>query len=541
MSRIDRRRSSVALAGVVAIAGSGFAQSFTDVTDAAGLGGPFVATPSAHIMHVMTSGIAVADFDEDGWQDIFWHGGNGQPCRLFRNQQDGTFIDVAPGSGLDVMVPGSMPMWFDFDGDADLDLFLLTYEDQVDGPMVSGPNGPLGPLPPAPMGKSVSGTTLQEYRNALFRARGDGTFTEVAEQAGALHTGRHGLAAGDLDGDGRPDLVGTSQQNDHNRMLLNQGDGTFRDRTPALVVDTFSRGFSPHIVDMDGDGDQDVVWAGDFETSKHWRNDGALDFIDVTGHLGVGVCGMGCSVGDYDNDGDPDLFISSIYYDGAVPLPDATWCDSGNRLFANEGDGTLIDVTDAAGVRDGGWGWGSDFGDLDNDGDLDLVHTNGWYVGPEYPFGTDTNKVFLNSGAGVFTESAQLFGVDDGDQGRGLVIFDADNDGALDILISNHDVGLTLYRNDPATVSGHWLSVELRDASAFNSRALGSKIVLENEALPTQTRWVECGSNYVSQSPLVAHFGLGAESEATLTVTWPDGEIQRVGVVQADQRLVIVR
>ncbi len=534
-------RAWIAGASTLLLAGGMAAQSFTDVTDSAGLGGPFVKASEFWKTWVMTSGAAVGDYDDDGWDDIFWHGGSGQPNKLFHNNGDGTFTNLAAEAGVDDQVPGSMPLWMDYDNDADLDLFLLTYEDSLPPAMAQGPGGGFSG-PPAPGGGLGSGLGhwVHTYRNFLYRNDGDGTFTEVAEEAGVLHTGRYGLAAGDLDGDGLIDLVGVSHNGDTNRMLINQGDGTFKDRTPAVIGDTFSRGFSPHIVDMDGDGDHDVFWSGDFNTSKFFRNDGNLDFVDVTAAVGFGTDenGMGCTVADYDNDGDIDVFTTSIYYDGVEPLPESNWGDSGNRLYVNNGDGTFADMTDQAGVRDGGWGWGTDFGDIDNDGDLDIVMTNGWYADEVFGFNQDKVRVFVNDGSGVFTDQAVALGIDDGDQGRGLVLLDYDHDGALDILISNNNTGLTLYRNDPGSVVGHYIDVELRSTS-MNSRGIGAKIEVRAGTLPKQTHVVECGSNYLSQPPLAARFGTADNTVVRIKVVWPNGVIQTLLNVPVDQKLIV--
>ena len=542
-----------ALGGLAALAlgcvSGASAQSFTDVTDAAGLGGTTVHLPASTAMPQMMSGVAVADFDRDGWDDIYWDGGNGQPSKLFRNLGDGTFADVAAAAGVDVQVPGSQPLFFDADDDGWLDLLLVTYAAVFPGPAIAGGSGPGAPFTPSGPGQitPTHGPTpgLSQHRNLFFHNNGDGTFVERTEEAALEESGRTGIAAGDIDGDGDLDLLAVSWTlGSHTRLLLNRGDGRFRDVTPAAMHDTPTRGFSPHLVDMDGDGDPEAFWGADFDTSLYFENLGDLAFADVTAAAGLGTDenGMGSTVGDYDNDGDLDYFVSAIYNEEPFgpPQQQFNWGHTGNRLYRNQGDGTFDDATDGAGVRDGGWGWGSQFADLDNDGDLDLIHTNGWpNLPPEHQqYLTDATRVFVNDGTGVFSEQAAALGLVDTEQGRGLIVFDHDQDGALDVVVSNSDVGLTLWRNDPEGL-GHWLEVVLRGTET-NSHGIGARITLIQAGGARQLRHVEAGSQFMSQSPNKVWFGLGADAgPVALEIAWPTGTIQHLTAVTVDRRVSV--
>jgi len=509
--------ASVLLAG--ALAGGARAQGFDDVTTAAGLGGAYTPFPGPSVTAEISGGVAVFDYDGDGWDDVFWPGGTA-PARLYHNDGDGTFTDLAPIAGLDVVAPIMAPAHGDYDGDGDLDLFLSTYVDY------SYEGGPVA------------------YRDLLFRNEGDGTFTEVAQQAGLAQAGRQGASWGDLDRDRDLDLVVVTWTGDVTHFWRNEGDGTFTDATPRAITDDAINGFSPTIVDYDGDGDQDVLSANDFQASRVWRNDGDWVFTRVDETIVDGQeldddNGMGSALGDVDNDGDLDWLVTSTY---AEEIPKTWLPKTGNRLWRGNGDGTFTDSTDQ-GVRDGGWGWGAQMGDLDNDAILDVVHVNGFYV-PAFPqmqwLETLPPRVFLQQPLGTFTDGAEVLGIDDVAQGRGCVVFDYDHDGLLDILSSNNDVGLILYRNEKL-IARTYLYVELRGGSLSNTYGIGARVTLSHPELPTQTRWITLGCNHVSMSPPGAWFGLdGVETGLQVTVKWPSGLEQTLRGLRAGRRLTIV-
>lgn len=487
------------------------AQSFTDVTDAAGLAGPHgVVIPGDNLGGLFVAGAAVGDVDGDGWNDIFWTGGTDQPCRLFLNQGDGTYVEDGMAAGIAYQGPTSGAMMFDADADGDLDVFVSTYENILD---LSSEDGPVTydplPLESAPgatppylwLGVSVDDLTEDPgprsglaYRNLFFLNDGSGGFTEVWGQPGRDMKGRFSSTAGDLDGDGRIDLVTTEWGSGPTRLYRNVGDGRFRDVTPAAMLTDIVWGFTPTLADYDDDGDSDLDW---FITA-----------IFHTFYLGVG----------YGN--------------------------TGNRLYRNDGDGTFTDVTDIAGVREGGWGWGAQFADIDNDGDEDLIHVNGWTEpGIQLPlthFLDDELRVFVNQGDGTFVDRAGDFDLVDPDQGRGLAVYDSDGDGALDILVANYLGGLTLWQNDKAAVPGHWMEIVLQGGGE-NRLALGARLLVEADGLADQHRWVLRRSNYLGHGPVDQWIGLGAATAADVTVTWPDGQVSVHTDLAADQRHVLVQ
>jgi hypothetical protein len=242
---------------------------------------------------------------------------------------------------------------------------------------------------------------------------------------------------------------------------------------------------------------------------------------------------MGFAVGDLNGDGLLDWFNTDIYI--APALVD------GNRLFLNNGDRTFTDITTAAGVRDAGYGWGTEMFDYDNDGDLDIIATNG-YTDPPAP--ADRVRFFENNGAAVFTEKAIFLGITNIAQGRGLLTFDYDHDGDIDVFIVNNHDAPVLYRNDGGNAND-WLKIKTIGTSS-NAEGVGAVITvtpdLENpDAILV---WEVTGSStYLTQSEKTAHFGLGpnAGSVDLIRIDWPaSGVVQQFTDIAPNQLLTIV-
>jgi len=526
----DRRVTVDELIASVASALDGCAAPawhFTDVTDAAGLN--YVHGYRDELItdgRLVAGGVAVGDYDGDGWPDLFVVHGDIGPDLLFHNQQDGTFVEVGASAGIvRTGRRGAGPTFADVDGDGWLDLLVLGFD----------------------------GTPPLLYHN-----RGDGTFTDVTSASGLAALGDAFSAAfADYDRDGDLDLFvshwNTVRPVDASTLSLwrNDGTGVFTDvsiasrvgaaigsREPGaqFIVDyTFTSNFA----DLDGDGDADLLLAADFGTSRVLRSEGDGTFTDVTSAVISDENGMGAAIGDYDNDGDLDWFVSSIADPNGVS--EGFWGTTGNRLYRNNGDGSFADATDAAGVRDGSWGWAATFADFDNDGILDLCQVNGY--GPlDDPavaeFHSDATRLFVGRGDGTFEEDAAAVGAADRGQGRGVAAFDYDRDGDLDLLIANSEQAPRLLRNDGGA-DHHWLSVALRGGGA-NSEAIGARVSVRAGGV-TQLREIHAGSNYASQDPAEAHFGLGDAVVVDVTVRWPDGATTELPGVAANQLLRIAR
>jgi hypothetical protein len=218
------------------------------------------------------------------------------------------------------------------------------------------------------------------------------------------------------------------------------------------------------------------------------------------------------------------------------------WGTDGNRFYQNQGNHTFVDVTDAAGVRDGGWGWGAAFFDYDNDGDLDLVMTNG----VDFPYKEaasflgDPMRLWRNDGDGTFTDVAVQLGIDDRGDGKGLLVFDYDGDGDEDLLVVQHGGSPHLYRNDGGNQHA-WLRVQLVGTSS-NRDGVGARLTLtRNRGERPLVRDISGGSQFLGQSERIAHFGLGdfRGKLAELRIDWPSGRQTVLHDVDSSQLLVV--
>ena len=517
---------------------------FTDVTASSGI--DYVHGFQLGNHDSMTGGAAARDYDGDGWTDLIVTRFNDPPI-LYRNLGNGSFEDVTASSGIDLsMSELNGAAWGDINNDGHPDLYLTSVK--------------------------------QGQTNQLYMNQGDGTFLEQATQraaeVGGGSTYRHGtsVAFGDYDGDGWLDIhtnewgtrdVAAGQVRSHARLLRNRGasqPGHFTDTTLAAGVSLdqlYGEGpladpgvgawsFSSRFTDLDRDGHPDLVTAGDFGTSRVFWNNGNGTFVDGTDSASFGTDenGMGLTVGDANADGLFDVFITSIYHH-EPPLQGhnqgGNYGTSGNRLYQNTGQRTFVDVTDAAGVRDGDWGWGTSFVDYDNDGDLDLTMTNG-FLGPSSDFFDDAMRLWENQGDGTFADVSLSAGITDTGLGKGLVTFDFDNDGDLDIFVVNNEAQPVLYRNDGGN-QNQWLKLSL-EGTRSNRDGIGAIITLERtKGQPPLVRELDGGSNYLSQNDLLAHFGLGESTDPIerITIEWSDGSTQVLRDVAVNQHLHVVQ
>ncbi len=498
--------------------------TFTNVSAMTGITHSFsIATLNTADPAQIGGGLAAADVDRDGDIDLYFVGGDGQPNAFYRNDGNNQFTDIAAASALDVTHLGSGPAFADIDADGDLDLFV----------------------------GAVEGDPIYLFRND------GGVFTDITANSGLLITADNTMSASfsDYDLDDDLDLIlahwGHDPSPDTETIWQNNGDGTFVSTSiPSGIADQlitdaglpglFDYTFAPMMSDIDRDGDPDILFASDFTTSKVFLNNGDETFTDITDKdVIIDRNGMGSAAGDYDNDGDMDWYVTSIFETdpGEDPNP-------GNRLYRNDGNGVFEDVTDAAGVADGGWGWAVCMEDFDNDGDLDIFHVNGWEQidprdagGPnDYTF--DQVRYFESQGDGTFVEAAEEAGLIDTGQGRGVACFDSDRDGDLDLVITNNQdlESVVVYRNDLAG-NRHYLAIKLNGAG-LNSDAVGAMIEVSGGGR-TQLREIRASNHFVSQNPAEAHFGLGSATSVDITISWPGGGQTILNGVAADQYLVV--
>ena len=482
-------------------------QHFTDVTEEAGLN--FRSTDTYQWV-----GVAAADYDNDDWVDLLVTRSGGGPNLLYRNNGDGTFTDRAIVAGVAMFAtPTITGLFFDYDGDGLLDLF---------------------------------GGVLRSQNHKLFRNRGDGTFEDVSSIANiSLQPQLFAATAGDYDRDGDLDLylsmnrLGAVDPGGVDQLWRNDGGGFFTQITEliglAAIADT-DRGFSSAFADINNDSWPDLLAVSDFNTSQVYLNQKDGTFANTTNRdVITDDSGMGCAVGDYDNDGDLDWFVSCIWDNDQDP--EKPWgVSTGNRLYRNKGDGSFEDATDEAGVRVGYWGWGSVFADLNHDGHLDIFHVNG-FIDPAGPFfESDPSRCFMSNGNGTFAEQSAELGLDHTGLGNGVAAFDYDGDGDLDLFLGNATGGSKLYRNDGGNRMG---SVMVRTlSSGRNKRGIGSHVRLITPDGKTQLREISINSNYVSQSPDLAHFGMGSETTGDIDIRWPDGIRNKLFGVRAGETIV---
>lgn len=454
----------------------------------------------------VSGGVASGDVDGDGWPDLFVIGGDGSRQYLFRNNRDGTFQETAVEAGI--AFAGELlsgPVFGDIDGDRDLDLFIGVV--------------PIGETP----------------HPLLLTNDGNGRFVEVGRLTEMFPRGAYSSATfGDYDGDGVLDLFTAHWGlpvllSDVDHLWRNDGTGRFAPATSDAGLEIATRdsgligpfvwSFTANFADLNSDGIVDLLVASDFETSQVFLGQGGGRFVDVSTDVLTDENGMGAAIGDFDNDGHLDWFVTSIY-DPTRPSFDG-WGVSGNRLYRNLGDGRFEDVTEEAGVRDGGWGWGACAADFDNDGLLDIFHVNGWLSNVTDEWSGYPARLFMNNGDGTFTEHAAEAGIADRGEGRGVVCFDFDRDGDVDVFIGNITGPTRLYENRIDGTAGY-IQVKLV-GRAPNTEGIGARVYLRASGA-TQMRELRAGSNFLSQDPAVAHFGIGsADGIDEIEVVWPGG------------------
>ena len=432
--------------------------------------------------------VSVADYDNDGFSDMMVM--NFGDFKLFHNNGDGTFSDVtakAFPNGVDEIWYGTSS-WGDFDGDGNLDIYIAGYVDLSEN---NGNEGLRFPM------------DFKGFPNYLYHNNGDGTFTDIAKEAGVQDGFRKTMQVlvADFNDDNRPDIF-VGNDTDPNGLYLNRGDGTFKEFSgPSGLSST--------------DGSMGIAW------------------------------------GDYNNDQMMDLYISN--YTGEADLlmtmVDNTSSNDGktkNAIYMADFESPIIQQKTWPLV-----GWGTGFVDFDNDADLDLFVAGGHLNGVSGD-NRDFNVLFENTGDGKFIDSSEMSGVlRTGKRIHRAAIFgDYDNDGKVDFYVVNngeesYDEGSdrhgVLYHNDSTSTSGggNWLKVKLQGTKS-NRDAFGTKLKLV-AGDKTQIREHVSGEGYFSSNAQEVHFGLGgAEQIDSLTITWPSGSVEEIKNIKPNQTITRV-
>ena len=516
---------------------------FENIAGPAGLAFHHVngASPDKHIAETMGAGGVLFDFDGDGWLDVLLVDGGSlvDPAvaararhRLFRNRGDGTFADVSASAGLARAAYGMGACAADYDNDGRVDLYLTH----------------VGP-------------------NALYHNDGGGRFSDRTRVAGvAVDSLSSSCAFADLDGDGDVDLFvvtyvealgpikacGTGLVRAYcrpdvfrgtlDRLFFNNGDGTFADRSArAGVAGSDGKGLGVVAGDIDDDGRPDVFVANDLTPNFLYRNQGGGTFREGALLSGVAVAtdgkvraGMGTDLADYNGDGRLDLVVTNFEFEG-------------HNLFRNLGDGLFADASYETGVAVSTLpflGFGVAFLDYDNDTDLDLAIANGHVLDNTSLFRASSrhgqrNLLLVNDGTGFFRDAGAAAGPGFALEkvSRTLVTGDIDNDGDLDLLVTNNGQTADLLRNDGGHRRGA-LSVRLVGRQS-NRDGIGAR-VRATVGGRVQTREVKAGSSYLGQGDTRVHVGLGgAVGVGRLEVRWPTGVTEVIGAVEGGQVVTV--
>ena len=500
----------------------------------------------------MGASVSIVDFDRDGWPDIYvTNSKEGSKNALYRNMHDGTFKDVAPEMGIaDVNQPGtgvSMgAVWGDYDNDGYEDLFLIKWG-----------------------------------RPELYHNDHGHGFTRVSEQAGLPKWINANTAVWfDYDGDGlldlfvggyysedidlwhlnttriMPDSFEYAKNGGRKYLFHNLGNGRFEEVSKKLGINSRRWALAASAADLRGTGHPDLFVANDYGVSELYLNDGKR-FHEAGEQTGVGFApksGMNVAFGDILNQGKYSVYISNISEEGVLI--------QGNNMWVPK-DGTTGDnlqfenLARDLGVELGGWSFGAQFGDLNNDGTLDLYLTNGyvsldrnrsyWYDFSKVAGGNSTiigdadnwpamdnrslsgyqqKHVWLNDGAGKFVDVAQAVGVTDTYDGRAVAMADLWNRGVLDVVVANQRGPLLVYKN---TVSpdNKWIEFEL-EGTKSNRSAIGAEVTLYWNG-QKQVQEVSGGSGFSAQNQRRLHFGLGRDPQIEKAVIrWPSGTVQTI-------------
>jgi Flp pilus assembly protein TadD/peroxiredoxin len=515
------------------------------------------------------SGLAVGDFDNDGFDDLYICQPAGLPNRLYRNRGDGSFEDVTEQTGVGVLDDTACALFADFENKGVQDLLVVC----GGGPMLflNQGNGKFALKPDA----------------FKFARSPQGTFTHAA--------------IADYDRDGRLDIyfclysyyVGLDQYHypvpyfdarngPPNFLLHNEGNAIFTDRTDAagLNAENDRYSFACAWGDLNGDGSPDLYVANDFGRNNLYRNNGDGTFTTVSTEAGVNDPGAGMSACwfDFDSDGNQDIYVANMWSAAGQRISEQRIFHEGdpenirdlyrrhargNSLYRNQGAGKFRNMSDEAGVEMGRWAWSSDAWDFDHDGYSDLYIANGYISGPDSRdvssffwrqvvgrspqnsnpsskyeqgwsainelvrsdsswAGPERNVFYANNRDGTFSEVSGAIGLDFPDDSRSFVLADLDHDGRLEVILKNRNAPQLRVLQNAMRDIGHSIAFRLRGQKS-NRDAIGAAVTIETGG-HRQTRYLQAGSGFLSQHTKELFFGVGSvETTVRATVRWPSG------------------
>ena len=519
--------------------------TFTDVTKESGVTFQHEDGRSykKYFVETLGSGIALFDYDNDNDVDIYLVNGTNLDSpdtttdaanRLYRNNGTGHFVDVTEASGVGHQGYGVGVCVADYDNDGWLDLYVTNFGS-----------------------------------NVLYRNNGDGTFTDRTAEAGVqVLDWSAGCAFADVDADGDLDLYVANYVNfsveTHtpcrvNGILVycsprvydgvkdiffrNNDDGTFTEDTENAGFDNLAaRGLGVTFADYDADGDADLYVANDADANFLYNNDGNGRFREQSQYSGVALSehglvenGMGVAFGDYDNDTWLDLVVTNFQHQT-------------NTLYHSDDGEFFTDQTYSSGTGDISLpylAWGVNLFDFDHDGFQDIfianghIHDNVTLIDSSTTY-AQLNHLFRNNRNGTFTDVTTESGSGLALQrsSRGSAVGDIDNDGDLDLVVSNVGKGVDILRNDGGHRSGNWINLKLV-GTVSNRAAIGARVLIKGSDYH-QIREVRSGSSYLSHNDLRLHFGVGTQEKVELEIRWQHGTIQRFEDVPVNRFLKIV-
>ena len=519
--------------------------TFTDTTEESGITFQHEDGRSykKYFVETLGSGVALFDYDNDNDVDIYLVNGTNLDSaeaapdamnRLYRNDGTEGFVDVTERSGVGHRGYGVGVCVGDYDNDGWLDMYVTNFSN-----------------------------------NVLYRNNGDGTFTDHTAEAGVQSLDwSAGCAFADVDADGDLDLYVANYVNfsveTHTPCRVdgilvycsprvydgvkdvffrNNGDGTFSENTENAGFDNVAaRGLGATFGDYDADGDTDLYVANDADANFLYNNDGKGQFREQSQFSGVALSehglvenGMGVAFGDYDNDTWLDLVVTNFQHQT-------------NTLYHSDAGEFFTDQTYASGTGDISLpylAWGVNFFDFDHDGFQDIfvanghIHDNVTLIDSSTTY-AQLNHLFWNNGNGTFTDVTAESGSGLALQhsSRGSAVGDIDNDGDLDIVVSNVGDRIDILRNDGGDGSGNWINLKLI-GSVSNRAAIGTRVFLK-AGIYHQIREVQSGSSYLSQNDLRLHFGVGTQEMVELEIQWQNGTVQRFEEVRVNRFLKIV-